>query len=424
MDGKEGATVLTGSGLLPFKPDQTTVNLQFQPESRLRTAELHLYGLSPDGISVKVATDTRLQAEPQTITVPSGGKEPVLLSLPVADANAYEGLVTLQSGGFSTQVRVTAAATPAHIEVQLPENASMVDFGEVVPGISLSYPFRLKNLGGTDAILDISLPPPFELLSPDSSNILRPGASRDYTVAFQTKEGSPSSVHRTELEIKSGTQKLGFQVNAVVKAPEIKPPIPPAGQAQNTSLPSLGNPTRVQNSLPSLPRPLPPPAADENDDRRTPLGFITEDLDQRQYSNRVQPVPTFKLVEQRRRSLKIGWPLPASSQRQFVVDLRQTRYNTETHALDSVWIPWSDTEFMISEDGQVAAEVRGLAPNTIYELRVVSVTEDGRYAPPSETLGIVTAKPIDWTWFERIVILCGFSLIGWLGWRFYVSRRV
>ena len=103
--------------------------------------------------------------------------------------------------------------------------------------------------------------------------------------------------------------------------------------------------------------------------------------------------------------------------------MRQTRYNSETHAIDSVWTPWSDTEFSISEEDQVVAEVRDLQPNTIYEMRVVSVTEDGRYAPPSETLGIYTAMPIDWTWFERIVILCVLAFLGWLGWRFYVSRR-
>ena len=208
----------------------------------------------------------------------------------------------------------------------------------------------------------------------------------------------------------------------MVKAPEIRTQTGVTTDPRITSLPSLGSVTKVRNTLPSLPRPTPAPVADENDPRRTPLGFITEDLEERNYSNRVQPVPTFNLVEQRRRSLKLGWPLPAASQRQFVVDMRQNRYNTETFGIDSVWTPWLNTEFFIAEDEQVTAEVRGLEPNTIYEMRIVSVTDDGRYGPPSETVGMLTAMPIDWTWFERIVILCGLAFVGWLAWRFYVSR--
>ena len=429
QEGPDGAAVLTGSGLLPFRPDETTVELEYQSESRDRIGELHLYGLSPGTVSVDIDTDSRLRQGSETVAIPSGGKEGFTFHLPPEDGKAYEGYITLKSGPFSTRVKVIAAAAPAFIEVQMPDNVTSVDFGEVVPGIALKHPFRVTNLGGSDAILNILLPPPFELLSPDSSNVLRPGRSRDYTVLFSTKEGSRSAVHRTELAIRSGTQRLNYQVNAVVKAPEITPQVNSSARPRNTSLPSLGNATAVRNPLPSLPRPPPAPIADEDDPRRTPLGFITEDLEQRQYSNRVQPVPAFDLVEQRRRSLKIGWPLPASTQRQFVVDMRQTRYNEETHAIDSVWTPWANTEFTIEkgDDGpeseHVVAEVRGLEPNTIYEMRVVSITEDGRYAPPSETLGIITAMPIDWTWFERIVILCVLALIGWLGWRWHKSRQ-
>ncbi len=55
-----------------------------------------------------------------------------------------------------------------HLEVEMPESVTMIDFGEVVPGLALKHPFRVKNLGGSDAVLDISLPPPFEFLSADS----------------------------------------------------------------------------------------------------------------------------------------------------------------------------------------------------------------------------------------------------------------
>ena len=421
-DGKDGAAVLTGSGLLPFRLGETSLTLEFQPESRRRTAVLYLYGLSQDGVTVKVKTDTRLEQTSANVTIPSGGRDAVGLSLPDTDAGAYEGQVTLEAGTFSTRVNVDAAATPAFIELELSGNITSIDFGEVIPGIALSHPFRLRNRGGTDAILEILLPPPFELLSPESSNILRPGTSRDYTVVFKSKEDSPSAVHRTKLDIKSGRQQLSYKVNAVVKAPEIRTHSETSASPRNTSLPSLGGTTLIRNPLPSLPTPARVPIADEHDPRRTPTGFITEDLEERHYSNRVQPVPTFKLVEQQRRSLKIGWPLPAASQRQFVVDMRLNRYDLETHAIDSVWTPWPNTEFSIGEEDRVVAEVRGLEPNTVYEMRVVSVTEDGRYAPPSETFGIVTAMPIDWTWFERIVILCGLAFVGWLGWRFYVSR--
>ncbi len=426
FDGDRGLAVLSGEAYTPFKPDPVPVVLKWQPGAHQRTGELTLYAQSAQDVLVSIETDARLisSAEGRAM-VEANSKHSVLFSLPATDTEAYEGVVTLACEGFSRQVKVIAEASPAALEVELPEGASSINFGEIVPGLTTSRAFRLHNRGGSEAELDIELPPPFELLSTSSVNTIRPLSSRDYTVVFRSEEGSASALHRTPLTIRSGARELTFDVSVLVKAPdrtssasETDPII-----AATSRLPPRTAGGTATNPLPSLPTPLPPVSTDEDDERRTPLGFITTDLEQRQYSNRVQPVPMFELLEQRRTSLLLGWELPAPSQRQFVIDMRQSRVNTDTFAIDSVWVPWADTEFAITEEGQVRAEVRGLQPNTIYEMRVLSVTEDGRYAPPSQSLGIYTALPIDWTWFERIVILCAIALFGWIGWRFYVSRH-
>jgi len=434
VDEKGGTILLNGEGYLPFKTEPSEIELEYQSSTRTRSAVVALYGLSPDDITVAIHTDGRLSSTAgNRLMLQAGSKTEFQLSLPEKDAKAYDGFITLVTEGYSRQIKVSAAVSPAFIGVELPDGSSTINFGEVVPGISLSRAFRVHNVGGKEAVIDVQLPPPFDLVIPDDSNVIPPQSSRDFTVLFASKEGSPSALHRKELSIKSGRQNLMFDVSVVVKAPmELgSQPLPPGA----TAMPSLASTSRPRNTLPKLRDPstgqiIVPETPkilqmtdEELDERRTPLGFLTEDLEPREYSNRVIPVPMFELVEQRRTSLVIGWPLPSPNQRQFVVDMRMTRQNTDTFEIDSVWSPWSDVEFRIDEENMVEATVSGLNPNTVYEMRIVPTTGDGLYAKPSQSLGIRTAMPIDWTWFERIVILSGIALLGWFGWRVYEWRK-
>ncbi len=434
VSGKSGTILLNGEGYLPFKAEPEAITLDYQATTRTRSANLTLYGLSPEDVIVSVHTDGRLSSTTgNRLMVQAGGKHEFQLSLPEKDAKAYDGFITLVTEGYSRQIKVSAAVSPAFIGVELPEGSTTINFGEVVPGISLSRAFRVHNVGGKEALIDVQLPPPFELVIPDDSNVVPPQSSRDFTILFSSEEGSPSALHRKELAIKSGQQNLKFDVSVVVKAPmELgSAPLPPGATAlpalagtdsPRNTLPKLRDPSTGQIIVPKVPEIL-QMTDEELDERRTPLGFLTEDLEPREYSNRVIPVPMFDLIDQRRTSLVIGWPLPSPNQRQFVVDMRMTRQNTETYKIDSVWIPWPDVEFHIDEENMVAATVSGLNPNTIYEMRIVPTTGDGLYAKPSQSLGIRTAMPIDWTWFERIVILSGIALLGWFGWRVYEWRK-
>jgi len=434
VEGKGGTILLNGEGYLPFKAEPAEITLDYQPTTRTRTAMVTLYGLSPEDSIVSVHTDGRLSSTTgNRLLIKSGGKHEFQLSLPEKDAKAYDGFITLVTQGYSRQLKVSAPVSPAFIGVELPDGSTTIDFGEVVPGISLSRAFRVHNVGGEEALIDVQLPPPFELVIPDNSNVIPPQSSRDFTILFASKEGIDSALHRKELSIKSDQQDLKFDVSIVVKAPmELSSePLPPGA----TAMPSLAGATAPRNTLPKLRDPstgqiivtekpeILQMTDDELDERRTPLGFLTDDLEPREYSNRVIPVPLFELIEQRRTSLILGWPLPSPNQRQFVVDMRMTRQNTETFKIDSVWMPWSDVEFRIDEENMVEATVSGLNPNTIYEMRIVPTTGDGLYAKPSQSLGIRTALPIDWTWFERIVILSGIALLGWFGWRVYEWRK-
>ncbi len=434
VDGKGGTILLNGEGYLPFKAEPADIKLDYQPTTRTRSANVTLYGLSSEAIVVSVHTDGRLSSTTgDRLLVKGGSKHEFQVSLPEKDAKAYDGFITLVTEGYSRQIKVTAAVSPAFIGVELPDGSTTINFGEVVPGISLSRAFRVHNVGGKEAVIDVQLPLPFELVIPDDSNVVPPQSSRDFTILFGSKEGSPSALHRKELAIKSGQQNLKFDVSVVVKAPlELSSePLPPGATAMpslagtaipRNTLPKLRDPSTGQIIIPEKPEIL-QMTDDELEERRTPLGFLAEDLDPREYSNRVIPVPMFELIEQLRTSLVIGWSLPSPNQRQFVVDMRMTRQNTDTYKIDSVWIPWPDVEFSVDEESMVKATISGLNPNTYYEMRIVPTTGDGLYAKPSQALGIRTAMPIDWTWFERIVILSAIALLGWFGWRVYEWRK-
>ena len=153
---------------------------------------------------------------------------------------------------------------------------------------------------------------------------------------------------------------------------------------------------------------------------RSPLGFVTLPTVERRVDPNVQPVVggTMALIEDGTRHLSIGWRQPAGSKGDFEIEMRVMRQPGADKPMESVWVPHHDVKYLPDGEGQMAAEIRGLAPNRTYEFRLFTLGDGGKVSEPLPFVA-KTAMPMDWTW---IYVSLGLLLLGGIGfavWRFW-----
>lgn len=423
------STRLIGSGYAPFSISATEIPLRWEEKSRTRLATLTVSSLAPVRLPVTLSTDERLK-------VSGGGALYVMpeesatfqVYLGTEDVEPYSGQIQVATGDFSIPVTISAPVAPAYLVVEnTGTGGRRIDFGPIEPGALAQGSFQLRNAGGIEVKAKLSARPPFSVLAAGGLATLDPLEAEAFAVRVAAPDGIVGPYEgELMIEAENGqmlrlTLRATFlgsdeELNAALRMQASSPTGNPADQP-----PAGTNPTDEADR----PRPAQPRLSREEEDRiiaemdrmRSPLGFITLPTVEREILASIPAVSgeKIRLLDEGRRHLTVGWPLPSVGHDQFELEMRMMRQTEETSPLESVWIPYHDVAYTADPGGEIAAEIRGLAPNRTYEFRVFTLGDDGEV---SEPLGFVakTQMPFDWTW---IYVGCGIALLAailWLVW--------
>ena len=425
----DATALLNGQAFVPFNLHPDRLELAWDPETRKRSASLKVFSLARQALTVRIEPDKRLTIDRgKQLPLPTSGHQDIEIMLPPGDVEPFAGKLVFALGDYRHAVPIGAEAVPPVLELTLPNEGPALDFGKVTPGHTTHRDVLLTNVGGEATAIEFSLDGPFRLedLSdrPPEIDSLPAGAKRLLRVHYTAPEDK-SVAHTGTLAIRGDSQLIETEVRAYVTLPPItfsnRPEKDKAGLTK-----SLAQSQILSRPTPSFgiskatgERPAPNFSSDVDDERRTPLGFITNDLVERTISPNIPSTTTPSLEESGTHHLVLGWPLPNLDQRLFEIDMRQTRYDPKTHLIDSVWVPWHDVEYRITSDNQVRAHIHGLSPGMIFEFRVFSVTAEGSYSKASESIGFLTADPPSRSWIKWLFLTPLALFLSWFGYRYY-----
>ncbi|MCB1233958.1 MAG: choice-of-anchor D domain-containing protein [Verrucomicrobiae bacterium] len=447
-----GITKLLAQGYAPFAVETPDAALRWEEKTRTRLGEIRVVSLADKPIALNVVPGERLQiGGGLTRFLQPQQSASIAVYLPSTDSGAFSGQVSVGAGTFRRPVSVTAETPPAYLVVEntVPGETPLLDFGAFRPGDVGQSSFLLKNVGGATARAVFEVGPPFAILAASNRATLDPQESEAFAVRFDAPRG-PSATHEQAIRVDSDSgQTLQVRLKAVVINPDDPPQAPASTGAQTANLPPAfgsapdampprpGSAPAIPANQPRVPpsdRPPSPPVGapsgdnpplpddlnvpGEVDDKfRSPLGFITWPLVERQISPNLAPVPAvgIKLVDDGLRHLGIAWPMPDTGPADYEIEMRAVRTNPENYTIESVWAPYHDVEFERGRD-TVRTTIRGLNPNTTYEFRVFTLGSGGLVSEPL-AFAAATRRPMDWTWIYLGTGIAVFLTLFWLVWR-------
>lgn len=202
----------------------------------------------------------------------------------------------------------------------------------------------------------------------------------------------------------------------------------PAMAPDTIAPPSLDDlPIAPQTSIAATPQPgvdwpeeTDPARIEEN---RSPLGFESAPIIARNLDASLRRPEDLVLLHAGSDSLELAWTAPrGAGPSSYDVEVRGLQVNPGTGEPRSVWAPYPAVKFE-KIDRLVKARLSELQPFSQYEMRVVMTTQDGRSAPPSESIVARTEAPMDWTYIYATLCVLLVGLLGYLGWRIYQDRR-
>lgn len=432
----QGATTrLIGAGYEPFSVSVPELSLRWEEKSRTRLGTLTITSHAPTRLPVTLSTDERLR-------VSGGGALYVMpdesatfqIYLSTEDVEPYAGQIQIATGDFTIPVSISAPVAPAYLVVEnTGTDERKIDFGPIEPGGLAQGSFQLRNVGGTEVKARLSTRPPFSVLAAGGLATLDPLEAE----AFAVRVAAPDGIfgpYESELLIEGENGQVlrvvlratflgsNEELDAAVRLRASTPMGSPSDQPPTGTNPTPGADRPLQ-SQPRLSREEEDRIIAEMDKLRSPLGFITFPTVERQTSPSIPPVSGEKihLIEDGRRHLTVGWPLPSIGHDQFELEMRMMRQTDEAAILESVWIPYHDVAYTPDATGEISAEIRGLAPNHNYEFRVFTLGDDGKVSEPL-AFTAKTRMPFDWTWiYIGFGIVVAAAILGLIWWRLRAS---
>lgn len=456
---KTGTTKLVGEGAEPFSIVTETLELQRDPKTRERRGEIVLLNRGPNTLRLEARGSSRLENSLlEEYFLPPEAETKVRVRLGSTDTAPFDGTVEFfLENGYAKSARVFAPVVPGEIKVSVTNSitSEVINFGKVSAGKSTERGLTLTNVGGVAMPLEFHIPEPFRLLTNPGPKLaplssvqisvgLYPGASRrgmvdstmnvfadEQTIPIRLLgnvvrpkgEASDGSKSRLTPNLSSGRMRLssGSVADAKDAAPEggggfsVPDPAPQDGladlSADEPAAAPKGNSWRDD---------LDP---DEIEKLRSPLGFVTRPLVSRELNPELREPEDLSIVNAGSDSLTIGWTAPPQSEgNSFEVELRGMIVAEESGVPESVWAPYGDVAFE-RIDRLVKAKIKGLAPVSEYEFRVVMMDGNGRSSEASEAMVARTEPPMDWTYIylcagALFVVLLGFGI-----WEVFKDRQ-
>ncbi|MDF1824060.1 MAG: fibronectin type III domain-containing protein [Verrucomicrobiales bacterium] len=449
-----GTTKLLGEGQDPFSIVSGEVELLLDSDDYSRKGEVILKNDGTRPLLVQARGSARLQQslEEEYVLGPETETR-VPLSLGSTDTAPFDGMVQFSlKNGYMKTARVISAVVPGRLEIDIPDsiNTEVINFGKVEAGRSTERALTLTNRGGIAVPLEFHLPEPFRMLN-DPGAQLAPLSSVNIAIGLYPVASQRGLVDVT-MNVYGNEQSLPVRLlGNVLKG---------AGAAASTARPAPAvqplQGLRLSTGAPATPKEEPKPmsvaalnsvsdhssggeskygqgagrdelwykklSVEEREELRSPLGHITRAAVERKLNPDLRRPEDLSVVSRSADSLTIGWTAPKDSEGvRFEVELGGMQV-AEGAIPTKVWVPYQKVNYE-RIDRLVKAEIKGLAPAASYELRVLTLDEEGRSSPPSEALLANTDLPMDWTYiyiFFGLLVIAGviFGIV-----KVYSARR-
>ena len=451
---KEGTCKLIGSGQEPFSVETETLELQIDPKTRQRKGVVKVWNLGPRPLLLEARASSRLQSslDEEYVLAPEAATD-ITVWLGKTDTAPFDGMVQFfLENGYTKSTKVFAPVVPGEIKVNVANQVSseVINFGKVQAGKSTERSLTITNVGGVAVPLEFHIPGPFRLLTNPGPRLdplssiqisvgLYPGATGkglvDSTMNVFANEqtvpirllgnivGSGKGAANNSLAPNLPSNRMRLSSGPTAPEQEVEVAIMPdvAGIAAS---PSVFVHQGAAESADGDVKPWFDGVPSETIEKfRSPQGFFTRPLVAREINPALRAPEDLSVVTNASDSLTIGWTAPKNSElNTFEVELRGLQVREDNSFPESVWAPYGRVEF--ERIGRLAkAKIKGLAPVTNYEFRVVMIDENGRSSKASEALSGRTEMPMDWTYIYLGLGIALVVLVGLGVWKVIKDRQ-
>jgi len=318
-----------------------------------RAVEFSIRNPGKNPVEIMVAYPPGLTG-PEAATLRPGEELRLTAATAAGFLGPVSGGIEVAAGPVRKTVPVDSEAAPARL---LADPAELV-FGGLRIGESKSMELRVKNSGGTAAVMDFA-PPPGIRVSPDPAmSVIPPAGNRTFHVEFNPISPGPFR-DKLVFQPAKGSPPLMVPVEASVAAPTApRPAVPNPAAGRNVVVvqaPESGSP------------PSEPPADGP-------------------------PGPgSFEVVSAEPGRVVLAWP--KSDAKNFFLEFRELVPGTGDGPPAMRWHPWRFVNFT-EADGSTRASIYRLPPGSLWFMRVVPADAAGRRGTPSPVFRLsVPEKP-------------------------------
>jgi hypothetical protein len=340
-----GSILLRGRALAPLV--WKNEGIVFTPEQR-RTgkSEIQIFNRTRDVREVTFVWPESVRG-PSTLTVPSEGSVNIPLEIHGEDVLAFESKVSMWSLNFHTEIPMKVFPAPPRITVSPVER---LVFERALDGAYSSGRLTVRNSGGVDATLQVTLPEGFFITPDPASLVLAPG--REITFEVQSTKDSRSMGRNNIVKIESPgapsverelilptASRFSMPVGAILniqKTPAVE--IPPVGEA-------LAN--------------------------LTPVGAVE-----------VSPSESH--------AIDFDWDIPSPEAVGFRIERRTISIGKDGQPVIG-WQAWPEVAIRV-DGGTASARISHLPPDTFWTVRITSQDKLGRSSLPSKEFYVSTGK--------------------------------
>ena len=280
---------------------------------------------------------------PHEITLQAGGNATVKATIPPDFLLAFNRSVEFQSEGFIGRITLKVDPAPARLVIA---SGNELNLGNLKNGGSAHGCFTVKNVGGTDARLQITAARELSVTPDPSSLILSPGKEQVFGVDFPaTKVGAYVGTIAIKADSENATEVL-------VKASISKIDVP----MLSTKVSGVTQP--VEKFLQLAPR----PSGISNVEQPLPAGSG----------------PAFEeasVVLSTPHEIEISWKKLLPEMTEYRIERRRIMPGAnDTVHID--WLPWPEVRVSIRE-ADVSARFENLMSDSMWTIRIVAVDSAG-----------------------------------------------
>jgi hypothetical protein len=352
---------LHGQGIAPFSwPRGGWV---FSPEQRANgTAEFAVTNETPEEKVLAVEWPGFIKAD-REIRIPAGATASIKAGVVGTLKKAFQGSANVRSGNFTAQIPLTIYPKSAKLAI-VPESG--LDLGEGKNREEIKGSFVLKNIGESDARLNVSAPDDIQIFPSPAGLVLAAGGEQSFEIRLSGFKPGP----------RQGQIVFGAPCSDAVHL-DYKASLRDGATA---SLP-------VENflNLPEKPEltSLPP-------------------------TGKVPPVKVAWLVSSTPHEVEITWDVTSPETSRYVIQQRKIS-SPEDRQVVVEWIDWPEVEISITE-GQASGRWQSLPENSRWTIRIIGFDADGTPGPPSDVFQIATSvsprlEVPHWVWLVLLSTL-------------------